>query len=135
MSTIKLNHVGIVTPDLDNALSFWRDALGLPVLRTEHNDEEAVDIVFLQAGEGSVELVAPTTTDSGIAKYLDKRGAGMHHTCVEVDDIESAMAQLREAGIDLINDAPRARHDGTLYAFVHPRSTGGVLVELYATPR
>jgi len=126
--------VGVVTEDMEAALKFWRDALGLTVDRTERNDDEEVEIVFLKAGEGFVELISPTTADSGIAKYLAKRGAGTHHTCIQVDDLEVAMQQISAAGFELINETPRTRHDGTRYAFTHPKSTGGVMIELYEVP-
>jgi len=103
----------------------------LPLGGREHNEHEAVEIAFLPVGEARVELLQPITTDSGIAKYLAKKGAGLHHVCLAVKDIEGAMSQLHDKGIELINETPRTREDGTRYAFVHPKSTGGVLVELY----
>ncbi len=127
----KINHIAIVVEDVQAALIFWQKALGLPLEQIEHNEEELVDIAFLPLGEGEIELIAPFTDDSGIAKYLAKRGAGMHHLCLEVEDIEAVMQQLVANDIELINDAPRIRPDGRRYAFVHPRSTGGVLLELY----
>ncbi len=126
-----LNHVAVVVDDLDSAIKFWKDALGLPLERNEENASEEVRIAFLPVGESKIELLEPTTADSGIAKYLAKRGHGIHHLCVEVDDIATAMNRLIENGAELINDTPRTREDGTRYAFVHPKSTGGVLVELY----
>lgn len=131
MTPIKIDHIAVVVNDMDSALGFWEKALGLTVEATEHNEHEAVEVAFLPVGESRVELLKPTTEDSGIAKYLAKRGAGMHHLCVAVPDIESAMKQIADAGIELINEAPRTREDGTRYAFVHPKSTGGVMVELY----
>ena len=131
MSTIKINHIAVVVQDVETALHFWQTALGLPLHHTEHNENEAVDIAFLPVGEGEIELIAPFTEDSGVAKYLAKTGGGMHHLCLEVENIEASMARLRKHGVELINETPRARSDGTRYAFVHPRSTGGVLVELY----
>ncbi len=130
----RINHVAVVVEDLDSALTFWRDALGLPLASTESNPGEQVDIAFLPVGDSEIELLKPTEADSGIGKYLAKRGPGMHHLCVEVDDIDAAMAQLVAHDIALINAEPRVREDGTRYAFVHPKSTGGVLVELYALP-
>lgn len=135
MPPVKINHIAIVVENVDEALRFWRDALGLPLHHVEHNEAEAVDIAFLPVGEGEIELIAPFTEDSGVAKYLAKRGAGLHHLCLEVDDIEAALRALAEQGAELINETPRARPDGTRYAFVHPRSTGGVLLELYELPR
>jgi methylmalonyl-CoA/ethylmalonyl-CoA epimerase len=136
MSKRLLNHVGIVTQDMQAALKFWRDGLGMAVQMEERNDDEEVEIVFINAGEQStIELISPTTEDSGIAKYMAKRGAGQHHVCIEVDDIEAVMQELTQKGFELINEKPRTRHDGTLYAFTHPKSTGGVMVELYQQPK
>jgi methylmalonyl-CoA/ethylmalonyl-CoA epimerase len=134
MPPIKINHVAIVVEDVQTALRFWRDALGLPLQHTERNDDEAVEIAFLPLGEGEIELIAPITEESGVAKYLSKKGGGLHHLCIEVDDIESSMAQLVAGGAELINDVPKTRPNGTRYVFVHPKSTGGVLLELYQLP-
>lgn len=131
MSKIKIDHLAVVVDDLDAALAFWRDALGLEMGGRQEVTDEAVEIAFLDAGSAHVELVRPTTDDSGIAKYLAKRGPGMHHICLAVVDIEVVMGQLAADGIELINESPRTRDNGTRYAFVHPKSTGGVLVELY----
>ncbi|MBL8118194.1 MAG: methylmalonyl-CoA epimerase [Anaerolineae bacterium] len=131
MTPIKIDHVAVVVDDLDSALNFWQNALGLPIGGTEHNEHEAVEIAFLPVGESRIELLKPITDDSGIAKYLAKRGPGMHHLCLAVYDIEAAMAHIAAQGIQMINETPRTREDGTRYAFVHPKSTGGVMVELY----
>ena len=92
---------------------------------------EKSQVAFLPLAGSEIELVKPTTDDSGVAKYLAKRGPGMHHLCVEVDDIEGMLAQLKSKGIRLINEEPRLTADGKKYAFVHPESTSGVLLELY----
>jgi methylmalonyl-CoA/ethylmalonyl-CoA epimerase len=133
MEMPKINHIAVVVTDVNEALNFWQKALGLPLAHVEHNEDELVDIAFLPLdnGQGEIELIAPFTEDSGIAKYLAKRGAGMHHICIEVEDIDGMMQQLVANGIELINETPRSRPDGRRYAFVHPRSTGGVLLELY----
>lgn len=128
---IKVNHIAVVVDDMDTALNFWRDAFGLPLGHTEDNVEEAVRIAFLPIGESEIELIEPTTNDSGVAKYLQKKGAGLHHICIEVDDIAASMMHLKTNGVELINETPRERPNGTLYAFVHPKSTAGVLLELY----
>jgi methylmalonyl-CoA/ethylmalonyl-CoA epimerase len=130
MAGITINHIAIVVEDIEGALPFWRDALGLPFDKTQDVPQEQVKIAFLEVGDSHVELVQPITDDSGIAKYLAKKGAGMHHLCFEVDDIWTALAHMQANGIELINDTPKER-DGRKYAFVHPKSTGGVLVELY----
>jgi methylmalonyl-CoA/ethylmalonyl-CoA epimerase len=131
VTSAKIHHVAIVVSDVGVALQFWHDALGLPLQHVEHNETEAVDIAFLPVGEGEIELIAPFTPDSGVARYLAGKGAGMHHLCLEVDDIAAVLQRIVEAGGELINPEPRTRPDGTRYAFVHPKSTGGVLLELY----
>ena len=132
MSHIKsINHVAVVVNDMEKALAFWRDALGMEMHELRDVPAEKSQIAFLPLEGAEVELVMPTSDDSGIAKYLAKRGPGMHHICLEVDDIVSMLAQLRAKGIRLINEEPRTGADGKKYAFIHPESTAGVLVELY----
>jgi len=127
----KINHVAVLVDDMEKALSFWRDALGMDLHELRDVPAEASQVAFLPLPGSEVELVRPTTDDSGIAKYLAKRGPGMHHLCLEVDDIEAMLAQLKGKGVRLINESPRASSDGKRYAFIHPDGTGGVLVELY----
>ena len=129
--SVRINHIALVVNDLDQSLRFWRDGLGLAVAHTEAVPEQAASVAFLPLGESHVELVKPTTADSGLARYLAKRGPGMHHVCVEVDDIEAMLAHLQAQGFRLIDAAPRVGADGRRYAFVHPESAHGVLVELY----
>ena len=126
-----INHVAIVVEDMDESLTFWRDALGIELREVRDVPAEKSQVAFLPLGGSEVELVKPTSDDSGIAKYLAKRGEGLHHLCLEVDDIEGMLAQLKTKGIRLINEEPRKASDGKRYAFVHPESTSGVLVELY----
>jgi methylmalonyl-CoA/ethylmalonyl-CoA epimerase len=126
-----LNHVAIVVDDMEKPLAFWRDALGLELHELRDVPAEKSQVAFLPVANGEVELVKPTSEDSGIAKYLAKRGQGMHHICLEVDDITGMLAQLKAKNIRLINEEPRTAADGKKYAFIHPESTGGVLVELY----
>ena len=126
-----INHVAVVVEDMEKSLSFWRDALGIRLHELRDVPAEKSQVAFLPLAGAEVELVMPTTEDSGIAKYLAKRGQGMHHLCLEVDDIEGMLAQLREKGVRLINEEPRTAADGKKYAFIHPESSGGVLVELY----
>ncbi len=130
-SITRINHVAVVVDDLDKSLAFWRDALGMDLHELRDVPAEQSQVAFLPLAGSEVELVKPTTSDSGIAKYLAKRGPGMHHLCLEVDDISAMLAQLKARNIRLINDEPRVAADGRKYAFVHPESTGGVLVELY----
>lgn len=127
----KINHVAVVVDDMEKSLAFWRDALGLTMTELRDVPGEAAQIAFLPIAGSEVELVRPTTEDSGLAKYLAKRGPGMHHICLEVDNIQAMMEQLKTRGIRLINDAPKTGADGRQYAFIHPESTSGVLVELY----
>jgi methylmalonyl-CoA/ethylmalonyl-CoA epimerase len=132
MPVIKaINHIAVVVDDMEKSLSFWRDALGIPLHELRDVPAEKSQVAFLPLAGAEVELVMPTTDDSGIAKYLAKRGQGMHHLCLEVDDIEGMLAQLKTKNIRLINEEPRTSADGKKYAFIHPESTGGVLVELY----
>jgi methylmalonyl-CoA/ethylmalonyl-CoA epimerase len=128
---MKINHIAILVADIESALPFWRDALGLDFTGIEEVPAESARIAFLPAGESKIELVQPTDPDSGLGKYLEKRGGGMHHICMEVPDIEETMSRLVAHGVELINETPRQREGGTLYAFIHPKSTGGVLMELY----
>ena len=127
----QINHIAVVVDDMEKALTFWRDALGMEMHELRDVPAEKSQVAFLPLTGSEVELVQPTTDDSGIAKYLAKRGAGMHHICLEVDDIEGMMSQLKSKGIRLINEEPRSTEDGKKYAFIHPESTSGVLVELY----
>lgn len=126
-----INHVAVVVEDMEKSLVFWRDALGIELHELRDVPAEKSQVAFLPLAGAEVELVMPTTDDSGIAKYLAKRGQGMHHLCLEVDDINSMMTQLKSKNIRLINEEPRTAADGKKYAFIHPESTGGVLVELY----
>ena len=126
-----VNHVAVVVENMEKSLLFWRDALGIALQELRDVPTEQSQVAFLPVAGAEVELVMPTTTDSGIAKYLAKRGQGMHHLCLEVDDIDGMMAQLKSKNIRLINEEPRTAADGKKYAFIHPESSGGVLVELY----
>jgi methylmalonyl-CoA/ethylmalonyl-CoA epimerase len=131
MTIKKIDHIAIVVPDIDEALVFWRDALGLELSHVEDMPTQESLIAFLPTGDSEVELVKPTTDTSGIARYLAKRGPGLHHICLEVENIEAALARLKEKGIQLINEEPTIGAGGKKIAFIHPKSTGGVLVELY----
>ncbi len=126
-----INHVAVVVEDMQKSLSFWRDALGIQLHELRDVPAEKSQVAFLPLAGAEVELVMPTSDDSGIAKYLAKRGQGMHHLCLEVDDILGMLAHLKQKGVRLINEEPRTAADGKKYAFIHPEFTGGVLVELY----
>ncbi len=125
-----LDHIGIAVNDIDAALELYRDKLGFEVGGIDEVPGFGVKVAFLPLGEGQVELVMPVTEDSAIAKFLDKRGPGFHHLCFRVDDIRAELARLEEMGIELVDKEPREGAHGTLVAFLHPKSTGGVLIEL-----
>jgi len=127
---MKIEHIGIATYKIDDALKFWRDALGLSVVETEEVAEQGVRVAMLPVGEPRVELLEPTSDASPVAKFLEKRGAGIHHIAMRVDDIRAALARLKEQGARLIDESPRVGAGGYLVAFVHPASAGGVLLEL-----
>lgn len=127
----RIAHIAIVVDDIDAALGFWRDGLGLDLTHVEAVPEQQAAVAFLPTGDSEVELVKPASELSGIARYLMKRGPGMHHICFEVDDIAAALARLRSRGVRLIDEAPTIGTGGKKIAFVHPESTHGVLVELY----
>jgi len=132
MPAIKsINHIAVVVDDMEESLAFWRDALGIELHGLRDVPAEKSQVAFLPLAGAEVELVMPTTDDSGIAKYLAKRGPGMHHLCLEVDDLEGMLSNLKQKKIRLINEEPHTAADGRKYAFIHPESAGGVLVELY----
>ena len=130
---MKINHLGIATKGIDEALKFWSDALGLENVHTEIVEDQKVRVAMLPIGESRVELLEPTSDDSPISKFLEKRGPGIHHIAVEVDDIEASLAQLKAKGMRLIDEIPRVGAEGCLVAFVHPTATNGVLLELVQT--
>jgi len=127
---MKIEHIGIATHSINDALGFWRDALGLDVVGTEEVGEQGVRVAMLPVGESRIELLEPTGPASPVAKFLEKRGAGIHHVAVRVDDIRAALARLKEKGARLIDESPRIGAGGCLIAFVHPSAAGGVLLEL-----
>ena len=126
----KLDHIGIAVADLNEALAFYRDALGLEIELPEEVAAQGVRAHFIPVGGAALELLEATAPDSPIAKYVGKRGPGLHHITLQVDDIRAALAQLKARGVKLIDAEPRAGAHGSLVAFVHPSSTHGVLLEL-----
>lgn len=130
---MKINHLGIATKGIDEALKFWGDALGLENVHTEIVQDQKVRVAMLPIGESRIELLEPTSEDSPISKFLEKRGGGIHHIAVEVDDIEDAMERLKSQGMRLIDESPRIGAEGCLVAFVHPSASNGVLLELVQT--
>lgn len=127
---IKINHIAIVVEDIEKALAVYRDGLGLPVAHVAEEPAEAVRVAYLPAASGEIELIQPTTADSGVAKYLAKKGEGLHHICLEVDDIEAAVRRMAGQGMQVLGEV-RTNNRGDRYIFVHPKSAHGVLVELY----
>jgi len=125
-----LDHIGIAVSNLDEALAFYRDALGLDVEAPEEVPSQRVRAHFIPAGQAALELLEATADDSPIAKYVATRGPGLHHITLRVDDIAAALAQLKARGVRLIDESPRPGAHGSLVAFIHPSSAHGVLVEL-----
>jgi methylmalonyl-CoA/ethylmalonyl-CoA epimerase len=131
---IKIDHIAVLVDDMEASLTFWREALGIPLAGLSEVPAELARVAFFPTGGSEIELVQPTMNDSGLARYLEKRGPGMHHICLQVDDIAGMLAQLKEHGVQLINETPRQGVGGKLYAFIHPKSANGVMVELYQLP-
>ena len=132
----QIDHIAIVVKDLDQALVTYRDALGLELERVEDVPTEKVKVAFLPLPEGhaEIELVQPTDEETGIGRFLAKRGEGLHHICFRVEDIEAAMSWLQTQGLQLLEDKPRIGSHGQKYIFLHPKSANGVLIELYQLP-
>jgi methylmalonyl-CoA epimerase len=127
---MKIDHLGIAVKSIDEALKFYREILGLDLAGTEIVEEQGVEVAMLPIGESRVELLQPTGENSPVAKFLARRGPGIHHICIEVEDINAKLAELKGAGAELIDEQPRRGAGGHLIAFVHPKSTSGVLIEL-----
>jgi len=125
-----LDHIGIAVANLEEALGFYRDALGLEIETPEDVPSQHVRAHFIPAGEGALELLEATDSESPIAKYVARRGPGLHHITLRVDDIAGALASLKGRGVRLIDETPRPGAHGSLVAFIHPSSAHGVLVEL-----
>ena len=129
----KINHLGIAVESIDAALQFWRDGLGLELKEIEVVEDQGVRVAMLPIGENRIELLEATGGETPVGKFLAKRGPGIHHLCVEVADIHTQLATLKARGIRLIDETPRVGAGGALVAFIHPASTGGVLLELTQT--
>jgi methylmalonyl-CoA/ethylmalonyl-CoA epimerase len=127
----KISHIAIVVPDLEEAMDFWVDTLVLPLQHVEHVPDQGVDVAFLPSGDSEIELLEPVDPQSGVARYMSKRGPGIHHICFEVENINLVLERMRQAGVPLINEKPTIGTGGKKIAFIHPKGTGGVLVELY----
>ena len=131
---MKIDHIGIATRGIDETAKFWRAALDLDITETEEVAEQKVRVAMLAIGESSIELLEATSDNSPISRFLEKRGPGIHHIAVGVDDIRGTLAKLKQQGARLIDEEPRVGARGCLVAFVHPSSTGGVLLELVQQP-
>jgi methylmalonyl-CoA/ethylmalonyl-CoA epimerase len=126
----KINHIAIVVENIEQALAVYRDAIGLPLAHIAEEPAEQVRVAFLPTESGEIELIQPLTSDSGVAKFLAKRGEGLHHVCLEVDSIEATIREMTARGLEVLGE-PRVNERGETYIFVHPKSAHGVLVELY----
>ncbi len=127
---MKIDHIGIATKEITESLKFWQDSLDMELVHTELVEDQQVRVAMLPVGETNIELLEPTSEDSPISKFLERRGAGIHHIAVEVENIVSALEKLRSNGAQLIDETPKIGAGGCLIAFVHPKSSGGVLLEL-----
>jgi methylmalonyl-CoA/ethylmalonyl-CoA epimerase len=127
---VRVDHLGIAVRKIDERLGFWRDALGLRMTGRERVASEGVEVAFLPAGDTRIELLEPVTPDSAVARHLDKRGEGLHHVTLQVVDLDACLARLADRGVEVVGGASRTGAGGHRIAFVHPRASGGVLVEL-----
>lgn len=130
MSFLKISHIAIAVEDLETAKKAFETLVGSKVQVVEEVPDQKVKVGMIPIGESRLELAGPTDATSTIAKFIEKRGEGIHHICFEVSDIRAELARLKGAGFQLIDETPRLGADGHLIAFLHPRTTGGVLVEL-----
>jgi methylmalonyl-CoA/ethylmalonyl-CoA epimerase len=130
MKVMKIDHLGIAVNSVDEGKSFWEDVLGLKFEGAETVEEQKVTTAFFPVGESEIELLASTSPDGPIAKYIDKKGQGIQHVAFRVENIEEALAELKEKGVKLIDEKPRKGAGGAKIAFLHPKATNGVLVEL-----
>jgi methylmalonyl-CoA/ethylmalonyl-CoA epimerase len=126
----KINHIAIAVENIEALLPFWQEGLGLPLTQIEDVPSQKARVAFLPVGEGEVELVQPTEPDTSTSKFIKERGPGLHHICLEVENINEALEELKTRGVRLINETAQVL-PGRKMAFIHPKSTGGVLVELY----
>lgn len=130
MKILGIEHIGIAVKDLDTSAPFWKHVLNIPHSGTEAVADQGVTTDIYDTGQGKVELLEATGPDSPIAKFTDKRGPGVHHLCFKVDNITQAIKELKESGIQVLSDQPSVGAEGYKVVFIHPKSTGGVLVEL-----
>ncbi len=129
----RVHHVAYIVRDIDESLTFYRDTLGLPVGLLLPIESDEVIVAFLEIGETKIELVQPTSTTTGVARFLEKKGEGFHHVCFETPDVDATLADLRSRGIEIIDELARKGAEGPV-AFIHPRACNGVLTELIEAP-
>jgi methylmalonyl-CoA/ethylmalonyl-CoA epimerase len=130
MKLTVVDHIGIAVKSIDDALAFWQSALGVKCTGVEEVEEQKVKTAFLPIGDTEVELLEATSDESPVAKFIEKKGEGIHHLAIRVENLEAALAELKEKGIRLIDETPRYGAGGAKIAFVHPKSTGGILLEI-----
>jgi methylmalonyl-CoA/ethylmalonyl-CoA epimerase len=130
----RIDHIGVATDDLDGAIALYEETLGMPVAHRETVESQGVEAVLLDVGDGHVELLRPLGADTPIGRYLERKGPGLHHVAYAVEDIEGTLGKLKEAGVELIDSEARVGIRDSRVAFLHPRSTGGVLTELVEPP-
>ncbi len=135
VKALGLDHVAIAVKDLDKAIEIYRDAFGLELAEIEEVPEQQVRAAIFGHGQGRIELICPTVKDNGVARFLEKRGEGLHHICIEVEDLEAALAALKARGAPLIDQTPQPGAGGAKVAFIHPKGTAGVLTELRQGPK
>ena len=132
---MKLDHIGVAVRDLEQRLAPYRDALGLAGIHTEEVPSEQAKVGFIPLGDTEIELLEPTSADGVLARFMDKRGEGIHHIALAVDDCQTTLEQLKAAGVRLVDETPRPGSRGTKVAFIHPSAMGGVLIELVEHPK
>ncbi|MDR3279543.1 MAG: methylmalonyl-CoA epimerase [Synergistaceae bacterium] len=130
MNTSVIDHIGIAVKSIDDSLKFWETTLGIKCTGRETVEDQKVTTAFLPIRDTEVELLEPTSEESAIAKFIEKKGEGIHHIAIRVDNLEACLAELKESGVRLIDETPRLGAGGAMIAFVHPKSTGGILLEL-----
>ena len=130
MKPTVVDHIGVAVKDLQKALAFWENSLGIPCVGVEEVAEQKVRTAFLPVGDTEIELLEPTSDESPVAKFLEKKGEGIHHIALRVENLEAALEDLKAQGVQLIDEKPRYGAGGARIAFVHPKATGGVLLEL-----
>jgi len=130
VNTTVIDHIGIAVNSIEESLKFWETTLGVKCTGVETVEDQKVKTAFLPIKESEIELLEATSPESPIAKFIEKKGEGIHHLAIRVDDLEKALAELKEKGVKLIDETPRRGAGGAMIAFIHPKATGGILLEL-----